>query len=42
LTLEVLQGNQAAQNLYRKFGFADYQLAPENGNALFWQKSLIA
>ena len=42
LTLEVLQGNHAAQQLYRKFGFAAYQLAAENGNALFWQKHLIA
>lgn len=40
LTLEVLEGNQAAQELYRKLGFSDYQLVPENGNALFWQKKL--
>ena len=40
LTLEVLQGNVNAQQLYRKYGFADYQLASENGNAMFWQKSL--
>ncbi|CAN5499560.1 GNAT family N-acetyltransferase [soil metagenome] len=40
LTLEVLQGNLAAQNLYLKSGFAGYQLAVENGNALFWQKNL--
>jgi ribosomal protein S18 acetylase RimI-like enzyme len=42
LTLEVLQGNRNAQRLYRKFGFADYRLAPENGSALFWQKNLPA
>jgi ribosomal protein S18 acetylase RimI-like enzyme len=40
LTLEVLQGNVRAQQLYREFGFAGYQLASENGNAMFWQKSL--
>lgn len=38
LTLEVLQENVAAQKLYRKFGFADYQLAAAGGNALFLQK----
>ena len=38
LTLEVLQENIAAQNLYRKFGFADYQLAAATGNAMFLQK----
>jgi ribosomal protein S18 acetylase RimI-like enzyme len=40
LTLEVLQGNLPALDLYRKFGFAAYQLAAENGNAVFWQKRL--
>lgn len=40
LTLEVLEGNLAAQQVYKKFGFAAYQLAPENGRAMFWQKSL--
>ena len=38
LTLEVLQENVAAQKLYRKFGFADYQLAAAGGNAMFLQK----
>jgi len=42
LTLEVLQGNAHAQQLYRKFGFADYKLASEKGNAMFWQKNLDA
>ena len=41
LTLEVLQNNHAAQRLYRKFGFADYRLADDAGNAQFWQKRLI-
>ncbi len=40
LTLEVLQGNTIAQNAYVKFGFAGYELDPELGGAMFWQKSL--
>ena len=40
LTLEVLQGNQAAQALYAAFGFAGYALDPAMGHALFWQKKL--
>lgn len=40
LTLEVLEGNYAAQRLYRQFGFDGYALSPEKGNALFWQKIL--
>lgn len=40
LTLEVLSGNHAAQAAYRRFGFSDYQLDPETGQALFWQKPL--
>lgn len=40
LTLEVLQGNEVAQNAYVKFGFANYVLAPEMGSAMFWQKAL--
>lgn len=40
LTLEVLQGNEAARCAYLKFGFAGYQLKPEAGQALFWQKTL--
>ena len=40
ITLEVLEGNAAAQAAYRKFGFAEYQLDPEMGKALFWQKKL--
>ncbi|MCW8834587.1 MAG: GNAT family N-acetyltransferase [Colwellia sp.] len=41
LTLEVLQGNTIAQNAYKKFGFAGYELDPETGNALFWEKKLL-
>ncbi len=40
LTMEVLEGNRSAQQAYRKFGFDGYQLDPEMGKALFWQKSL--
>jgi len=40
LTLEVLEGNRTAQGAYRKFGFSGYELEPEFGAALFWQKSL--
>ena len=41
LTLEVLQGNEAAQAAYRKAGFSGYQLDPEMGQAMFWQKKLV-
>jgi len=40
MTLEVLQGNEHAQSAYSKFGFCAYQLAPEMGKALFWEKRL--
>lgn len=40
LTLEVLSNNSVAQGAYRKFGFSAYQLDPEAGQALFWQKYL--
>lgn len=40
LTLEVLQGNTVAQKAYLKFGFAGYELDPELGKALFWEKQL--
>jgi ribosomal protein S18 acetylase RimI-like enzyme len=40
LTLEVLEGNLAAQRAYRRFGFEAYQLDPTEGSAMFWQKSL--
>lgn len=39
LTLEVLDGNLVAQALYRKVGFAAYELG-DGGIALFWQKKL--
>ena len=40
ITLEVLGNNEVAQSAYRKFGFAGYQLNPDTGQALFWQKLL--
>jgi ribosomal protein S18 acetylase RimI-like enzyme len=40
LTLEVLEGNTVAQAAYQSVGFSGYQLNPEMGNALFWQKKL--
>jgi len=38
ITLEVLEGNIPAQKSYQKFGFESYQLTPQMGQALFWQK----
>lgn len=40
LTLEVLSGNATAQASYQRFGFAQYQLDPAAGQALFMQKWL--
>lgn len=40
LTLEVLEGNKVAKNAYVKFGFSGYELDPEMGKALFWEKTL--
>ena len=40
LTLEVLQGNVIAKNAYQKLGFAGYELDPDSGQALFWEKKL--
>lgn len=40
LTLEVLEGNEAAQGAYKKLGFASYELDPAMGRAMFWQKKL--
>jgi ribosomal protein S18 acetylase RimI-like enzyme len=40
ITLEVLEGNVAARGAYEKLGFSDYQLDPQMGRALFWQKAL--
>ena len=40
LTLEVLQNNHSAHKAYSNFGFANYQLDPSAGHALFLQKLL--
>ena len=41
LTLEVLEGNSVAQKAYIKAGFSGYELDPEMGKAMFWEKKLI-
>lgn len=40
ITLEVLSENHVAKNAYQKFGFEGYELDPESGQAVFWQKKL--
>jgi len=40
LTLEVLEGNKLAQQVYRRFGFQGYELDPKMGRALFYEKKL--
>lgn len=40
LTLEVLEGNQPAKDLYTACGFEGYELAEDTGKALLWQKKL--
>ncbi len=40
LTLEVLEGNHIAKQAYRSMGFDGFQLDPEMGKALFWEKKL--
>jgi GNAT superfamily N-acetyltransferase len=40
LTLEVLQGNHIAQAAYTAFGFSGYELSPETGKAMSWQKAI--
>lgn len=40
ITLEVLEGNSAAQAAYLKQGFTGYELDPAMGKALFWEKVL--
>ncbi|MDE2428231.1 MAG: GNAT family N-acetyltransferase [Burkholderiales bacterium] len=40
LTLEVLEGNQKAQALYRASGFATYVLDPAMGGAIMMQKKI--
>lgn len=40
LTLEVLEGNQRAQSIYKAFGFDGYELDPKMGRAMFYEKKL--
>jgi len=40
LTLEVLEGNAGAQRVYSAIGYGSYELNPEMGRAMFWQKKL--
>ncbi len=40
ITLEVLSNNEVAKSAYQKFGFAGYELDPNAGGAVFWQKKL--
>lgn len=40
LTLEVLEGNKIAQSAYTKYGYSGYELDPQLGKAIFWQKKL--
>ena len=40
LTLEVLSGNPSALRAYEREGFANYQLDPAFGSAMFLQKKL--
>lgn len=40
LTLEVLEGNVKARQVYHDFGFSNYQLDDHMGHALFLQKSI--
>ena len=41
ITLEVLEGNKAAQSAYFKDGFVAFELDPELGKALFWEKEIV-
>lgn len=40
VTLEVLEGNARACALYASLGYGNYELDPELGRAMFWQKGL--
>jgi hypothetical protein len=40
MSLEVLSGNEIAKNAYKKQGYADYQLDPQYGSAMFWTKNI--
>lgn len=40
ITLEVLENNHRAKHVYQIFGFEGYELNPEAGKAVFWQKNI--
>lgn len=40
LTLEVLEGNLVAQAAYQASGYSGYELDPQMGKAMFWEKKL--
>lgn len=40
LVLEILDGNTVAKNAYAKFGFKGYELDPQMGQAVFWEKAI--
>ncbi|MEQ8210777.1 MAG: GNAT family N-acetyltransferase [Lacipirellulaceae bacterium] len=40
LTLEVLEGNERARQVYQRYGFASYELDPEMGRAVFLEKTI--
>lgn len=40
LTLEVLEGNELAQGIYKRFGFSGYGHDPQMGRAMFYEKKL--
>ncbi|KAA0874133.1 GNAT family N-acetyltransferase [Nitrincola tapanii] len=40
LTLEVLQGNEKAKQVYRSLGYQPYQLDEATGQAEFWEKKI--
>ena len=40
ITLEVLDGNHNAKQVYLKFGFVPFQLNATHGKAMFWHKLL--
>ncbi|PID41668.1 MAG: GNAT family N-acetyltransferase [Proteobacteria bacterium] len=40
VTLEVQEGNRVARVAYQKSGYSCYELNPDMGHALFWQKTL--
>lgn len=40
MTLEVLEDNPIARGVYSRFGFKSYELDPEFGRALFFEKKL--